>query len=318
MGKKFKIAFLCRDIGEVNRGVETYVIELSKSLGKSHDVQILSGSAAYSFSKIIKGGFDIVIPTNGRSQALKASFGRLVGGYKTIISGQSGIGKDDIWNIAGTFPDVYIALTEAEFKFAKKWSWKSKIVKIPNGVDLNKFSPEGEKAELKLPHPIVLSVGALHWYKYHERVIKAMARLQKGSLLIVGSGYEKEKLTKLAESSLGKDRFFIISTSYEELPKYYRAADIFTLPSWDREAFGIVYIEAMASGLPVVAPDDLARKEIVGEGGILVDVADDKKYAEAITFALSKNWGELPRKQAEKFSWDIVAEKYEELFEELF
>lgn len=318
MGKKLKIAFLCRDIGEVNRGVETYVIELSKRLGQLHEVDILSGHSAYSFQKIIKGGFDIVIPTNGRSQALKASFGRLFGKYKTIISGQSGIGKDDIWNIAGTFPDIYVALTEAEFIWAKKWAWKSRIIKIPNGADLNKFSPQGIKTDLKLPHPIILSVGALEWYKHHERAIKAMAKLGQGSLLIVGQGSEKEKLSALANSILGKEHFLITSASYTELPKYYRSADLFTLPSWDREAFGIVYLEAMASGLPVVAPNDLARKEIVGEGGVLVDVCDPKKYAKAILEALSKNWEDKPRRQAEKFSWDMVAEKYKKLIEEIF
>ena len=73
----------------------------------------------------------------------------------------------------------------------------------------------------------------------------------------------------------------------------------------------------MASGLSVVAPDDSPRKEIMAQAGILTDVNDPEKYARAIEEALSKDWGNLPRKQAEKFSWDIIADEYEKLFEEL-
>lgn len=318
MAKKLKIAFLCRDIGKVNRGVETYVIELSKRLELMYQVEILSGSDAYSFSQITQGGFDIVIPTNGRSQALKASLGRIMGGYKTVISGQSGPGRDDIWNIALTAPDVFIALTELEKQWAQKFAWKSKIVKIPNGVDLEKFTPKGERTDFDLPKPVILSVGALTWYKHHERTIKALKYLDQGSLLILGAGPEEKSLLSLAQSLDLKDRVKIMQVNYLEIPKFYRSADLFVLPSWDREAFGIVYVEAMASGLGVVAPDDLARREIIGDAGILVDTSKEKLYAEGLKKALAKDWKDLPRQQAQKFSWDKVAEQYEELFNKLY
>lgn len=316
--KKLKIVFLCRGFGIVNRGVETYVLELSKRLSVSYKVDILSGKDADSLGKIIPGHYDLVIPTNGRLQALKASLGRLVSGYKTLISGQSGVGRDDIWNIAATVPNIYVALTEFEMEWAKKWAWKTKLVKIPNGVDLKKFSPLGEKAKINLPHPIILSVGVLEWYKHHERTIQAMKHISKGSLLIAGQGPEKEKLTLMGEKILGKDRFRVLSVKYEEIPSFYRAADLFVLPSWDREAFGIVYVEALASNLPIVAPDDSPRREIIGDAGLFVDVCSAEKYSQAIEEALDKKWTNLPRQQAEKFSWDEVARQYEKLFEEIF
>lgn len=317
--KKLKIVFLSRYLGTVNRGAETYVLELSKRLGKNHLVEVFTGTDSDNLIKIISGGFDLVIPTNGRLQALKTSFGRVLGGYKTLISGQAGIGRDDIWNITLTAPDIYVALTEAEFLWAKKWAWKTKIVKIPNGVDLDKFSPKGVKVNFNLTPPIILSVGALTWYKHHERVIQAVAKLESGSLVIIGSGPEKEKLQALGVKVLGKSHFLLLENiEYQDLPKYYRSANLFTLPSWEREAFGIVYIEAMASGLPVIAPDDLTRREIVGNGGFLVDVEDPEKYAAAILRALSEKWGNKPRKQAEKFSWDKVAQSYKKLFKEIF
>lgn len=315
--KKLRIAFLSRYLGKVNRGAETYVLELSKRLSKNHAVDVLTGADADSVLKMVSGKYDLVIPTNGRMQALKASIGRLPGKYKTLISGQAGPGRDDIWNIIVTVPDIFVALTEYELKWAKKFALKSKLVNIPNGVDLEKFHP-GSRALIDLPRPVILSVGALTWYKHHEKTIEALKKVKKGSLLIIGTGPEKSKLLEMGKSLSDEGRLKIINVSYAEIPMYYRSADLFVLPSWDREAFGIVYVEAMASNLPVVAPDDLPRQEIVGSAGILTNVSDPVSYAAAITEALGRKWGDIPRKQAGKFSWDMVAGKYEGLFEEVF
>lgn len=311
-----KIAFLCRGYGTVNRGVETYVKELSQRLQKNFEVTILAGRDSDNLQTVVNGNFDLVIATNGRWQALKASLGRLIGRYNLLISGQAGIGRDDLWNIAICAPDVYVALTDYEMDWAKKWAWKTKLVKIPNGVDLTKFNPQGKKINIDLPRPIILSVGALEWYKHHELVIEAVSKLENGSLLIVGNGSKLKELTQLGNKKI-PGRFKIISVKFEEMPEVYRSADLFTLPSWNREAFGIVYVEAMASGLAVVAPRDCPRREIVGNAGILTEVFKAEKYAAAIEMALNKDWQDLPRKQAEKFSWDQIVEEYKKLIEEI-
>lgn len=318
MGKKLKIVFLSRFLGKVNRGAETYVLELSRRLKKNHRVDILTGPDSDDLSRYMNKGYNLVIPTNGRLQALKASIGRLFDQYQTLISGQAGIGKDDIFNILITSPNVYVALTEYEKDWAKKWALATRVLKIPNGVDLDKFSPSGKVEKIDLEKPIILSVGALEWYKYHERTIRALKVLKEGSLLIIGSGSQKERLENLGKENLGKKRFKILTIEHQNLPSYYRTADVFVLPSWDRESFGIVYVEAMASGLPVVAPDDPPRKEIVGSGGIFTNVDNTYEYANAIQKALNQKWNDLPRKQAEKFSWDLIALKYNQLFEEMF
>lgn len=310
--KLIKIVFLCRDFGKVNRGIEAHVKELSKRLARDFEVKVFTGSDADNLKKVIQGKFDLVIPTNGRMQAFKMSFGRIIGGYKILIAGHAGIGRDEIWNLL-VRPDAYVALTEAELDWARKFALGVKLVKIPNGIDLDKFSPRGAKKELNLKSPIILSVGALEWYKHHDLVIRAVSKLQEVSLLIAGKGSEKEKLTGLGNELLGADRFSVISADYEEMPQIYRSAKVFTLPSWDREAFGIVYLEAMASNLPVVAPDDISRKEIIGEGGILTNVFDIEKYAESLNKALTYDWKDKPRKQAEKFSWEKVSDLYKEL-----
>lgn len=311
-----RIVFLSRYQNYIDRGAETFVTELSSRLKKKYFVDVLSGEDADSLSKLLHGKYNVVIPINGGIQTLKASLGRFFGGYKLVISGQAGIGRGEILNIACAQPNVYVALTDYMAKWAKKWALNSKIIKIPNGVDLSKFKPEGEKLNFNLERPIILSVGALTFYKHHQRVIDAMCYLDKGSLLIVGDGEEKYKLEEKGKTNLGK-RFIIQSFPYQDMPKVYRGADLFTLPSWGREAFGIVYLEAMASGLGVVAPDDSSRHEIIGDAGLFVDVSDVKKYAEAIDEALKKNWSEGARKQAEKFSWDKIARQYEQVMRNL-
>ncbi|TSC87759.1 MAG: Glycosyl transferase, group 1 [Microgenomates group bacterium Gr01-1014_7] len=310
-----KIAFLSRYQNIMDRGAETFVFEISERLSNNHEVKVFSGSDADSLSKVLSFKPQVVIPINGRMQSLKISVGRLLGGCKMLITGHSGRGWDDILNIL-VKPDVFVALTDDLTKWAKKYAWGSRVVKIPNGIDLEKFTPFGEAIKISLPKPIILSVGALVWYKHHERVIEAVSRLNKGSVLIIGEGPLKEDLQKKGEKLL-PDRFKISSYSYEEMPKVYRSCDLFTLPSWDREAFGIVYLEAMASGLGIVAPDDSDRSEIIGEAGILTDVSNPQKYAQAIDKALNMNWGEKALNQAKKFSWEKIAKQYEEAFEGL-
>ncbi len=310
--KKLKIVFLCRDYGKVDRGVESHVEELSKRLKEVFDIQIFSRKNSDDIQKVIRGNFDLVIPTNGRTQALKVSIGRIFSKHKMLTVAHAGIGKDEIWNIL-MMPNVYVALTSQEMNWAKKFLINSKLIKIPNGINLEKFKPSGAKININLESPIIISVGALDWYKYHDLAITAVSKLKSGSLLIVGKGPEINNLENLGNKLLGPKRFKIMEVDYHKMPDVYRSAELFTLPSWNREAFGIVYLEAMATNLPVVAPDDLSRKEIVGDAGILVDIFNQEKYTKALGDALNKKWGNAPRQQAEKFSWDKIAKEYEEL-----
>lgn len=311
-----RIAFLSRYQNSVERGAEVFVKELVDRLSLKNRVEVLTGKDADTLERVLQGEYDVVIPINGRMQSLRVSLGRLAGKYKLLITGHSGKGWDDIWNIVIAKPDVFIALTDYMVKWSKQWVWGTKVVKIPNGIDLNKFSPNGEKIKINLPKPIILSVGALVWYKYHDRVIQAMSKLDQGSLLIVGEGPLEKNLKQKGEKLLGS-RFKLTKFKYNDMPKLYRSADLFTLPSWDREAFGIVYLEAMASGLPVVAPDDQSRREIIGDAGIFTDTFSTVKYAKAIDFCLRKNFTDKPRNQAKKFSWDKIAKQYEELLEKM-
>lgn len=265
------------------------------------------------FPQIFKEKFDIVVPVNGGWQP---AFIRLITwlyGGKMIISGQSGIGWDDRNNL-WCFPNTFVALSTS----AKKWATGAnplvKVDYIPNGVDTKKFTQKGVALQILLEKPIVLCVGALTPTKRIDLVIKAVARLKKVSLLIVGDGDLKNELQNLGTRLLG-GRFKILKLPFEKMPEIYRSADVFTIPSESYYSFEIVLIEAMATNLPVVANDDSIRKEIVGDAGILVDPTDTEAYATALETALKKEWRDQPRKQAEKFDWDDIADKYAALFE---
>lgn len=308
-----KIAFLNKNQNKVFRGSETFVYELSKRLSKNHKVDVISD---INYFDLLRKRYDVIIPTNGRFQALIVRKIAWLTDTKVIISGQSGIGWDDKINLL-SFPNVFVALTQKAEKWARKFNPFVKVVKIPNGVDLNEFTFKGETFKVSLEKPIILAVGAFTEQKRMDLVIAAVAKLKGVSLLMVGGGGElKEELEKLGKKMLG-GRFEILSVPFNHMPEIYRVASVFTLPSASSEAFGNVLVEAMATNLPVVATDDEQRREIVGEAGILVDPVNTEEYTKALQKALDTNWGDKSRKQAEKFSWDEIALKYEGLFKSL-
>jgi glycosyltransferase involved in cell wall biosynthesis len=189
---------------------------------------------------------------------------------------------------------------------------------IPNGVDLDKFKSQNSKVKIiNKGIKTILAVGAATEQKRLDLVIKAVAKLENINLLIASGGGDKtEEIKRLGKEALG-ERFEMVSVPFDKMPEIYRRADVFTLPSAQSESFGNVLVEAMASGLSVVATDDPIRREIVGDAGLFVDQTNIEEYARVLQKTLETNWEDKPRKQAEKFSWDEIAKKYNDLFAEL-
>ncbi len=308
-----KIVFLNKYQNKVSRGAETFVSELSIRLSKKHDVEVI---ADINYPDLLKKKFDVIIPTNSRFQVFLVRLISWLKGAKMIVSGQSGIGLDDRLNLY-SFPDRFIGLTKYQSIWAKKINPLVKVETIPNGVDLAKFTNN----KLQITNnkvKTVLAVGAFTQEKRHELTIDAVAKLDDVKLVIVGGGGNKrQEIIEYGLKILGSDRFKAISTSFEKMPELYQDADLLAFPTVPWESFGIVMVEAMACGLPVVANDDLIRREIVGDAGLFVDPRDVEAYSRALEKALSVNWGDKPRLQAEKFSWEIIADKYENLFKKI-
>jgi glycosyltransferase involved in cell wall biosynthesis len=297
-----KIVFLNKYQFKVARGAETFVSELAKRLSETHEIRIV---AKINYIDLLKSDFDVIIPTNGRFQVFITRIISWIKGAKMIVSGQSGAGLDDRLNLYA-FPDVFVGLTSHQSSWAKRINPFVRVVTIPNGVDLDLFRESSHKGS-----KIILSVGAFTKEKRHELTIKAVAKIKNVKLKIVGSGGdEKDSIHKMGEKILGK-RFEMLSVSHEKMPEVYKEASVLAFPTVKWESFGIVLVEAMASGLPVVATDDQIRREIVGDAGILVDPTKTDIYSKALKSALAKNWGNIPRKRAENFSWDGIARAYE-------
>jgi len=339
-----KIAFFHYYHSSAQRGLETYLDQLNLYTSKHHQTQIYQGpKKAYppSHNLSLKRRFfldkssrqiaawtldclsdlkhfnpDIVLALNGGWQSIILRLWTLVNRKKLIIPGQSGPGWDDRWNLFCS-PDVFVCLTQAQLLWAKRQISRSKLVAIPNGVDLNFFSPSGKSIKLPIPSPVILVVAAAQDSKRVDTTIKAISTLPNISLLWIGAGPLEAKLKKLGVKLLGS-RFHHLSLKHQQMPDYYRSADLFTLCSAKTEAFGIVYLEALASNLPVVATNDLSRRQIVGKAGLYVTNPQDvNEYALVLKQALAKKWGSLPRKQAQKFSWDKVIDQYLKLFNQL-
>jgi len=176
------IAFLCKYCGQVNRGAEVYVAELSKHLSAlGHNVNIYQDI----FSDI-ESKTQIIISTNGRLDAILSKMWCLFHGAKLIISGQAGLGWDDKLNL-WVFPDVFVGLTEYQCRWARKVNPFVKVIKIPNGVDLDKFNPKVKPIKIDLPRPVILNVGEVLAFKRQQLLLQAAKKI-KASILLVGKG----------------------------------------------------------------------------------------------------------------------------------
>lgn len=189
-------------------------------------------------------------------------------------------------------------------------SASSKAFMIPHGVDIKRFSAsDGPAFRQRLGFPqdafLVISVGTIcHWHKRMDHVIREVAAVEGAHLLIVGQEAPDSGVIKaLGQEKLGS-RVQFLTLTHDELPQAYAAANVFALGSLF-ETFGIVYIEAMAMGLPVVCTHHPNQRSIVREGVFI-----DMEKAGALTAVLRdtpiKTWQELGRKGR-----DIVANHYD-------
>jgi glycosyltransferase involved in cell wall biosynthesis len=259
---------------------------------------------------------DIIFPQNSGWQVLiLRAFSSLINA-RVIVAGQSGPGWNDKINLYVN-PDIFVALTKTQAKWAKKATpWKNqKIVVIPNGVNLDEYSPRGTKRVIDLPEPIILAVAAAIKSKRIPDTIRAASKIKNASLLVLGTGPQETEEDMLGKSLLG-NRYKRLKVSHSDMPSIYRSSKVFTLCSDSSEAFGIVYLEALASGLPCVVTDDSSRREILGKTGIYVkDPQDPKEYSNALKLALKKKTKSTQISQAERYSWTKIAQQYEKILD---
>lgn len=171
---------------------------------------------------------------------------------------------------------------------------------------------------------IILYVGKLHPYKDPTTLVKSFGiiakKLNKIRLILVGTGKLRFQILKLAKNFQVLDKITIRSQlRLDELALLYRAADVFVLPSIN-EAFGMVILEAMASGTPCIVSNSGACPEIVQDCGLIFEQGNYLDLAEKILQVLENN--NLAQTLASKgyerarkvFSWEKAVAQYEKLY----
>ncbi|MEO0279937.1 MAG: glycosyltransferase family 4 protein [candidate division WOR-3 bacterium] len=219
--------------------------------------------------------------------------------------------------------DKVICVSKKAKKEIEKYFPFGNYVIIPNGVDTKRFNPEGEKIEKN--NFTVLYVGRFEKRKGPLIFLKAAKILrEKGyreiEFWMVGKGPLFTNSKKYAEENNLNVRFFGF-VEPNELPKIFRSADIYVSPAIGGETFGIVLIEAMASGVPVISSDIEGYNEVIKDGinGLLFKNKKEKDLAEKIEILINdKSLREKIRERGLKFSkefdWNKIAEKVEFIY----
>ena len=222
--------------------------------------------------------------------------------------------------------DAVIALTE-DMRGEMQKLCNREIFVIPNGIDLERFenlsrAKARSELQIKETEKIILFVGTLRAVKGVKYLIQAMSIMGQNSinarLILVGNGEERQSLQGLTkELDLEEDVTFVGKVPNEEIPQYMIASDVFVLPSLS-ESFGIVNLEAMACGLPIVATKVGGLPEIIEEGknGFLVEPKNLEQIAEKVRLLLGDD--ELRRRISEnnktrvkEYSWESVVDRLE-------
>ncbi len=223
--------------------------------------------------------------------------------------------------------DYIISVSNCAARFIEKiiGDHANNIV-IPNGVDVNKFYP----SKINFNNQIILFVGRLVYRKGVHILLKAFSIVAREfsdvKLRIVGEGYMRGILQFLVQKyDLNNRVEFLGKVSEDKLPEIYREAKIVVIPSLFRESFGIVALEAMASGKPVIASNIGGLSEIIIDNynGILIPPGDPELLADRIIELLNDDklifkMGFYGRRIAvEKYSWNIIVKRILEIYNEL-
>jgi len=211
-----------------------------------------------------------------------------------------------------------------------------KMVKIAPGIDIDHFCPQDSsqlRKDLKLDNKrVIVSVGRLVHRKGQDHLIQSMPEILKSvpnaHILMVGQGPYLSHLKKLVQDlNLVDHVSFIGRIQYTQLPQYICAGDVFVMPSRSRffglevEGLGIVYLEASACGLPVIAGSSGGAPDAVVDGvtGIVVDGENNQEIAHAVITLLSdleqaKKIGTAGRDWIVKnWRWEIWSQRFNEL-----
>jgi phosphatidylinositol alpha-mannosyltransferase len=214
---------------------------------------------------------------------------------------------------------VRIAVSQAAAEFVGS-RFRDGLRVIPNGCDVDLFGKASPLDGLPSGRRM-LWVGRLDEQKGFPVAVRAFDRLAAEfpdlTFLVVGEGRDRAAVSTLPTGP--RSRVLMAgAVPHDELPAYMAGADVFLAPALGQESFGIVLVEAMAAGIPVVASDIAGYREVVRRDvdGILVPPGDHAALAEGVRRvlsdpALAARLREAGRSRAERFRWSAVTDEIE-------
>ncbi|MEO5494555.1 MAG: glycosyltransferase family 4 protein [Sphingomonas sp.] len=208
-----------------------------------------------------------------------------------------------------------LVCTNPDYQEANKGRWRTAL--IPNGIVTERYDGvASDRAGLGLPDgvPIVLMVSALVETKRVADGIRAVAKLPDAHLVVAGDGPLRTDVDALAAQLL-PGRFTRLTLTAPDMPRLYASADAFLHMSL-LESFGNVFVEAMASGLPIVGHDTPRLRWIVGDRETLCNTENLDAVADAVRRALAIGRGAQDPRSAE-FGWPSIAARYRSFITEL-
>jgi L-malate glycosyltransferase len=225
-----------------------------------------------------------------------------------------------IWKKA----DAVISNSEGLKKLALKSKPGQEIDIIYNGTDVQKFKPDDS---LRNKEKFIITLGGTRVTarKGIMYLLEAMGELHQKYprlyLTVIGEGDEKEDLERLAEKLKIQDKIiFLGRIDYKKIAAYYQEASAFILPSLN-EGMSNAMLEALASGLPIIATDTGGTRELVsdGENGFIIKMKDSEDIARKLEVLINDSDLRLKmstksRKKALEMSWENVALKYYEIY----
>ncbi len=223
--------------------------------------------------------------------------------------------------------DAVICVSEAAQKLVRRYRGVKTI--IPNGIDLTRFSAGVPKRkEFADGKRNILFVGRLDRRKGMQILLPAFSLLRKKfndiRLIVVGEGFLREELLATVAREIIEDVVFVGEVKAENTPSYYASADVFCAPSIRGETFGIILLEAMGSGVPVVASSIEGYAEVMPEaaGRFLVPPGDPVLLSAAIEELLNdpklrERMSRIGVLHSQQYDWEITGGRISDFYEEV-
>jgi phosphatidyl-myo-inositol alpha-mannosyltransferase len=219
--------------------------------------------------------------------------------------------------------DECTAVSDAAAEYVRSLTDKP-IALIPNGIDLSKYRPLARRSESK-KQKTILYVGRLEQRKGVKHLLHAFSLLAQTdpdvSLVIAGDGPDREKLESLAADLELKNIDFTGYIDDKEKIHYLRTADLYCSPALYGESFGIVLLEAMATGTVIVAGDNPGYASVMsGLGALsLVNPQHHAEFSRRLGLLLRENdlrrlWRDWASSQLPKYTYPTIVDQYEEVY----